>query len=278
MMAWQMPELPEVETIRRSLESRLIGRRIASVRIPPDTGKPVPVIKGMEEAVFRERAVGTAIEGVSRRGKYLILHLDNGQLLVVHLRMTGGLLFPEAPEDRYVRAVFTFDDGLEMRFSDLRKFGGFWLVDDISEVTPNLGPEPFDETFTVLSLAEALTGRKTPVKSVILDQKYVAGIGNIYADEACFAAGIDPRRLALTLNEDETAALHAAIRDVLLMGLDNGGASFRDYRNTGGNVGSMQKMVKVFRRQGKPCYTCGSEIVHVKIGGRSTHFCPTCQR
>jgi formamidopyrimidine-DNA glycosylase len=275
-----MPELPEVETIRRSLEARIIGRTITGVRIPLDTGKAVPVIKGMDESAFRESVVGAKIEAVDRRGKYLILHLDSGMLLVIHLRMTGALLFQEAPEDRYVRAIFTFDNGDEMRFTDLRKFGGFWLVEDISQAVASvLGPEPFDEdAFTVVALGKALEGRKSPVKAIILDQRHVAGIGNIYADEACYAAGIDPRRLGLSLDEDEVAALHASIRDVLLAGVEAGGASFKDYRNTTGNVGSMQKLVKVFRRTGKPCYGCGTTIERVKIGGRSTHFCPTCQR
>ena len=273
-----MPELPEVETIRRGLEKRLLGRRITSVRIPPDTGKAVPVIKGMEESAFRESVVGSAVEAVTRRGKYLMLELDTALTLVVHLRMTGALLFQEAPEDRFVRAIFTFDNGDEMRFTDMRKFGGFWLVDDISQVTTALGPEPFGDDFTTLSLSAALSGRKTPVKSVILDQKHVAGIGNIYADEACYAAGILPTRLALTLQANEITALHAAIREVLQAGVDSGGASFKDYRNTTGNVGSMQKMVKVFRRTGKPCYTCGTIIERVKVGGRSTHYCPACQR
>lgn len=273
-----MPELPEVETIRRSLEQRVIGRRITAVRIPLETGKAVPVIKGMDESAFREGVVGATIEAVSRRGKYLMMELDSGSMIVVHLRMTGALLFQEAPEDRFVRAIFTFDNGDEMRFTDMRKFGGFWLVDDISQVTTALGPEPFGESFSAASLAEALAGRKTPVKSVILDQRHVAGVGNIYADEACFAAGILPTRLALSLQDDEIAALHAAIRDVLQAGVDSGGASFKDYRNTTGNVGSMQNLVKVFRRTGKPCYTCGSIVERVKVGGRSTHYCPKCQR
>lgn len=273
-----MPELPEVETIRRALEARIIGRRITGFRVYPDAGKAVPVIKGMDESTFREAVVGSTVLQVSRRGKYLLLHLDSGLLLVIHLRMTGALLFQEAPEDRFVRASFTFDNGDEMRFTDLRKFGGFWIVEDINQVTIALGPEPLDsDGFTVSHLSQALAGRRAPVKSVILDQRRVAGIGNIYADEACFAAGIDPRRFAASLGPGEIAVLHGAIRDVLLRGLEAGGASFRDYRNTGGNVGSMQKLVRVFRRTGKPCYTCGSAVERVKIGGRSTHFCPTCQ-
>jgi formamidopyrimidine-DNA glycosylase len=272
-----MPELPEVETIRRGLEERLAGRTITTLRIPPDLGKPVPVVKGMDEASFREGVIGARIDGVSRRGKYLVLQLDSGQMLVIHLRMTGALLFQEAPEDRFVRAVFSFDDGSEMRFSDVRKFGGLWLVEDLSQVTQALGPEPLGDGFSEELLALAVAGRKAPVKSIILDQRRIAGIGNIYADEACFAAKINPQRLGATLTSEEVVGLHAAIRDVLTAGLDHGGASFRDYRNTGGNVGSMQKHVKVFRRTGKPCYVCGATIERVKVGGRSTHFCPTCQ-
>ena len=272
-----MPELPEVETIRQGLARRLTGRRITGLRLPPDSGRPVPVIKGMDEASFREGVVGARIEGVSRRGKYLALNLDSGSMLVIHLRMTGALLFPEAPGDRFVRAVFSFDDGTEMRFTDVRKFGGLWLVDDLSQVTTDLGPEPLGGEFTEALLAAAVAGRKAPVKSIILDQRRIAGIGNIYADEACFGAGLDPRRLGLTLTLADVHALHGAIRDALNAGLDHGGASFRDYRNTGGNVGSMQQHVKVFRRTGKPCYTCGTTIERVKVGGRSTHFCPQCQ-
>ena len=290
-----MPELPEVETIRRGLEARLTGRTITGLVIPPDRGRPVPVIKGIDEATFREGVVGARIEGVSRRGKYLSLHLEqrwgqtglgegaalgsiSGLMLVIHLRMTGALLFPEAPDDPYIRAVFTLDDGTAVRFSDLRKFGGLWLVDDLSQVTTGLGPEPLSEGFTLDSLTSAVEKRKAPVKAIILDQRRIAGIGNIYADEACFAAGIDPRRLGATINLEEATALHAAIRAVLMTGVEMGGASFRDYRNTGGNVGSMQKHVKVFRRTGKPCYTCGTTIERVKVGGRSTHYCPQCQR
>lgn len=273
-----MPELPEVETIRRGLEARLVGRTITGLRIPPDRGKPVPVIKGTDEATFREGVVGARIVGVSRRGKYLALNLDSGMMIVIHLRMTGALLFLEAPGDPHVRAVFTLDDGTTMRFTDVRKFGGLWLVDDLSQVTLNLGTEPLSEEFLPDVLTAAVIGRRAPIKSILLDQKSIAGIGNIYADEACFLAGVDPRRLGATLTPEETTALHAAIREVLNTGIENGGASFRDYRNTTGNVGSMQKMVKVFRRTGQECYTCNTVVERTVLGGRSTHYCPTCQK
>jgi formamidopyrimidine-DNA glycosylase len=275
-----MPELPEVETIRRDLEDRIAGRRITAVRLPPDSGKPVPVIKGIDEASFREGVVGARIEAVSRRGKYLILHLDSGLMLVVHLRMTGRLLHrhQDEPADLFLRAVLVLDDGYELRFTDIRKFGGLWLANDMSQVTKDLGPEPLSEGFQLDALAASLAGRKAPVKSLILDQRRIAGIGNIYADEACFNAGIDPRRLGGTLAPEEVLALHGAIREVLLFGVESRGASFRDYQDADGKSGNMQMYVKVFRRTGKPCYVCGTPIERVVVGGRSTHFCPTCQR
>jgi formamidopyrimidine-DNA glycosylase len=276
-----VPELPEVETIRRDLETRVVGRRITSLYIPPDTGKPVPVLKGIDQAMFREGVVGARIEAVERRGKYLALRLDTGTLIVVHLRMTGALLHRRsgAEPDRFLRAVLTLDDGSELRFTDIRKFGGLWLVDDFAEASSTgLGPEPLGEGFSVDVLSEAVAGRKAPVKSIILDQRRIAGIGNIYADEACFAAGLDPRRLGATLAAPDVEALHAAVRQVLLFGVESRGASFRDYKDAGGESGSMQMHVKVFRRTGKPCYTCGAIIERVKVGGRSTHFCPQCQR
>jgi formamidopyrimidine-DNA glycosylase len=276
-----MPELPEVETIRRDLEGRILGRRITAVRLPPDTGKPVPVLKGIDEAGFREGVVGATIEAVERRGKYLALRLDTGLLIAVHLRMTGKLLHRDAgaEPDRFLRIILVFDDGTELRFTDVRKFGGFWLVDNVDEAmsTP-MGPEPLSEGFTLQGLKAALAGRKAPVKAVILDQRRIAGVGNIYADEACFEAGIDPRRLGGTLKAKEVSRLHASVRNVLHLGVESRGASFRDYADADGKDGGMQMLVKVFRRTGKPCYTCGTIIERTKVGGRSTHYCPKCQR
>jgi formamidopyrimidine-DNA glycosylase len=275
-----MPELPEVETIRRDLESRVVGRRFTAVTIPPDIGKPVPVLKGIDEAAFREGIAGARIEGVERRGKYLALRLDSGDVLVVHLRMTGALLLrkPDDAPDRFVRAVLHLDDATELRFADMRKFGGFWLLEDIdAAASTGLGPEPLSEGFTVEGLARSMAGRKAPVKSILLDQRHIAGIGNIYADEACFAASIDPRRLGATLTPDEVTTLHAAVQSVLLFGVESRGASFKDYRDVAGESGSMHMYVKVFRRTGQPCYVCATPIERVKLGGRSTHFCPHCQ-
>jgi formamidopyrimidine-DNA glycosylase len=276
-----MPELPEVETIRRDLEGRVVGRCITGVRIPADTGKPVPVLKGVDEASFREGIVGTCIEGVERRGKYLVLRLDTGLLVVVHLRMTGRLLHRDADADpeRFLRLILLLDDGSELRFTDMRKFGGLWLVEDVALASAaSLGPEPLSEGFTVQHLAGVLKGRKAPVKAILLDQRHIAGIGNIYADEACFEARIDPRRLGATVKPAEAKRLHAAVREVLLHGVESRGASFSDYVDADGKSGAMQMHVKVFRRTGKPCYTCGTTIERTKVGGRSTHYCPKCQR
>jgi formamidopyrimidine-DNA glycosylase len=276
-----MPELPEVETIRRDLEALVIGKRIIGVTIAPEFGKPVTVLKGIDEATFREGVVGAQVDAVERRGKYLAMRLDTSALIVVHLRMTGTLLYrePSAPPERFLRLTLHLDDGHDLRFTDMRKFGGFWLVDDFTEASKGgLGPEPLSEEFTVEVLAAALAKRKAPVKSILLDQKYVAGIGNIYADEACYAACIDPRRLGADVTPEEVEKLHGAVKDVLLFGVASRGASFQDYKDLAGEEGSMHMHVKVFRRTGKPCYNCGKPIERVKLGGRSTHFCPRCQR
>jgi formamidopyrimidine-DNA glycosylase len=276
-----MPELPEVETIRRDLEALVTGKRITGVTIAPEYGKPVAVLKGIDEATFREGVVGARVEGVERRGKYLAMRLDTSALIVVHLRMTGTLLYrePSAPPERFLRLTLHLDDGHELRFTDMRKFGGFWLLDDFTEASKGgLGPEPLSEEFTVEVLTSALSGRKAPVKAILLDQKYVAGIGNIYADEACHAACIDPRRLGKDVMPDEVVKLHGAVKDVLLFGVASRGASFKDYKDVAGEEGSMHMHVKVFRRTGKPCYNCSTPIERVKLGGRSTHFCPRCQR
>ena len=271
-----MPELPEVETIRRDLEPCIVGCAITAVRITPDA---VPLIDGASPADFARRLKGRRIEALSRRGKYLILHLSGGLHLIVHLRMTGALLCRDgrAPADRYLRAVLALDDGTELRFADLRKLGRLRLAADPNEVVGRLGPEPLDAAFTAAALRQAIGMRRAPIKAVLLDQRALAGLGNIYADEALFAARIHPLRRADTLSEAENRRLHRSIRRVLRNALDNRGASFRDYVDGGGREGRHQFHVKVFRRTGRPCYVCGAEIGRIKLGGRSTHFCPRCQ-
>jgi formamidopyrimidine-DNA glycosylase len=193
--------------------------------------------------------------------------------------MTGSLLYRLSGDlpDAYVRAVITFDDGSELRYADLRKLGQMWLVDSPEEAVGALGPEPLDAAFTAARLRQTLSGRRAPLKSVLLDQRAIAGIGNIYADEALFAARIHPLRLAAGLSEAEAKRLHRAVRRVLNDALGNRGSSFRDYVDAAGREGTHQLRVKVFRRTGQPCYVCRTEIARIKVGGRSTHFCPHCQ-
>lgn len=272
-----MPELPEVETIVRDLRPRLAGRAITALRVLP--GNPT-LVRGGTPASLEAELRGSRIESIGRRGKYLLFALDNGCTLAVHLRMTGSLLHraPDAPADAYTRAVLSLDDGTELRFADLRKFGTLHLVAGQSEAPGALGPEPLGDDFSPRYLAARARGRTAPAKSFLLNQAIVAGVGNIYADEALFAAGIDPRRPAGELRRRELARLHAAIREVLEAGIRHRGVSFRNYVDAEGNAGANQTHVRVFRRTGQPCDVCATAIERVKLAGRSTHFCPRCQR
>jgi formamidopyrimidine-DNA glycosylase len=272
-----MPELPEVETIRRDLLPALTGRTITSAWISENAPRLVQLIAPDE---FVRLLTGHRIEDVSRRGKYLVLNLDRGMLWVIHLRMTGRFLHSETEcePDPYLRAKFSLDDDTWLCFNDLRKFGMMWLVDDWALVNPALGPEPLSEQFEAAAFAALLKRRAAPIKSVLLDQTVLAGIGNIYADEALFAARIDPRKAANKVTRPKAVRLHAAIIDVLQEALGDRGSSFRDYVDGRGNEGMHQLKVKVYRRTDDPCYACGAPVRRVVVGGRSTHFCPKCQR
>jgi len=276
-----MPELPEVETIRRDLLPLVRGRTVTEAWVSPNAPRLVQLIPPDE---FCRQLVGRRIEEISRRGKYLLFNLDAGLLWAVHLRMTGRLLHggSDCPDTPYLRARFRLDDpdgqaGTWLCFIDLRKFGTMWLVDDESIVTSKLGPEPLGDDFTLTYLRGLLARRSAPIKSTLLDQAAIAGIGNIYADEALFAARISPKRGADTLSRKAIERLHAGIRQVLVDALGDRGSSFRDYLDASGRSGGHQLKVKVFRRTGEPCFVCGALIKRVKLGGRSTHFCPKCQ-
>ena len=218
------------------------------------------------------------VRTVERRAKYIVIELD-GLVLVVHLRMTGHLSVVPAdtPRHKWDRTWFGLDDGTELRFRDLRKFGTIQLTPDLFAIIGKLGPEPLGKFFTPAVLKERLQRRKTKMKPLLLNQTFVAGIGNIYADEALFRAKIDPRRTADTLTDEDIANLHEAIRHVLWEGVKREGASISDYVKPDGKKGDMQNAVEVFRRTGAPCYTCGTPIERIKLAQRSTHFCPTCQ-
>jgi formamidopyrimidine-DNA glycosylase len=272
-----MPELPEVETIRRDLAPRILGRRVVEARLAPDAPR---LVQGETADSFCRRLAGRTIEEVARRGKYLLLRLDGGLTWIVHLRMTGGLIHAlgGCPEGRFLRGRFRLDDGSELCYVDMRKLGAMWLLEDESAVVGKLGPEPLDEAFGPRELRGLLAKRSAPVKAVLMDQGAIAGIGNIYADEALFEARIHPRKAARRLSARAAQRLHVAIRKVLAEALGDRGSSFRDYVDAQGQQGMHQFYVKVYRRSGLPCYVCGTAIKRVEVSGRSTHYCPKCQR
>ena len=271
-----MPELPEVETIRRDLEPLILGRRITNVDVDPAT---IHLLVGAPIETLRENLIGRTIEAVHRRGKYLMLGLDDGRWLVIHLRMTGRLIWRtrEAPDEQYQRAKIELDNGYDLRWSDLRKFGTWRLHESAAEVIDKLGPEPIDAALTLKIFRERLANRTAAVKAVLLDQRRFAGLGNIYVDEALYEAGIRPDTPAGMLSPAAIKRLFASSRSVLERGIENRGASFKDYVDGQGEPGSQHMHVQVFRRTGKPCYACGSEIRRTIVGGRSTHWCPRCQ-
>jgi formamidopyrimidine-DNA glycosylase len=275
-----VPELPEVETVRRRLEPVLRGRRFDRVEILDSrlTRPADPTEVAAELEAERVRAL-------DRRGKYLVVRFESGRSLLIHLRMTGSLLhmrrgrLPEA--DPHVRAVVSLDDGSDVMYRDVRRFGT-WLLAEPGEAEPYLaarvGGEPLTRAFTAKSLREALRGRRAPVKAAVLDQRRLAGVGNIYADEALWRAQIDPRRPAGELGDEELRALHRGIRAALRAGIARQGATLRDFRTPDGDSGSMQHEFKVYGRQGEPCERCGHAIEKIRAAGRGTWYCPGCQR
>lgn len=274
-----MPELPEVETIRARLAPRLEGRKLERVEIAdPRLTRPEP-----PEAVAAELE-GERIITVGRRGKYLVFGFESGRHLLVHLRMTGNVEHPAQgglAADPYRRAVVTLDDGSDVAYRDVRRFGTWALLEpgELEDyfAARRLGGEPLERGFTVRTLTQALEGRRAPIKAALLDQRAAAGIGNIYADEALWRARIHPLRPAGSLDADEIARLRKAIRAALEMGIARQGATLRDYRDPDGRRGRMQDEFKVYGRVGEPCLRCGTPIEKTRAGGRGTWYCPHCQ-
>jgi len=272
-----MPELPEVETVRRSLAPRIVGQVFRSV----DVDFP-GCLEGLAPHELNERLRGRCVEGTFRLGKYLGFSLDSGASLVIHLRMTGRLIFCEAThfeKTEYTRAVFHFVSGKAVRFDDQRKFGRvMWFANQSSlERRLALGYEPFDPRLGEREFSELLSGRRRSIKSFLLDQKHIAGIGNIYADEGLFRAGIAPWRPAGTLSQAEAARLLKAVREVLAEGIEYKGTSLRDYVDGDGRKGGFQERLRVYGREGKPCCLCGAAVERVVLAGRSSFYCPRCQ-
>ncbi|NLL89946.1 MAG: bifunctional DNA-formamidopyrimidine glycosylase/DNA-(apurinic or apyrimidinic site) lyase [Dehalococcoidales bacterium] len=268
-----MPELPEVETIKNDLMPHVAGRIIESVTLFWDRTLQQP---SKEE--FTRLIAGQKISGIDRRGKYLIFELESGYRLIMHMRMSGSLMLGRDNPPPHTRAVIHLDNGSAIYFNDPRKFGRMQLVKDCGCVLGKLGVEPLGEQFTVEMLAELLANRKTPIKGILLDQRLIAGIGNMYADEALFASKIHPTRPADSLTKKEIKQLHQAIREVLRLGIKNKGASVTNYFRPDGETGTAHRQFKVAHCKNKPCPVCGTPLERIRLHQRGTYFCPNCQK
>jgi len=273
-----MPELPEVETVRARLEPELVGRRFEEVEIYDSR-----LTRPFDPAEVAAELGGERVAALDRRGKYLIVRFESGRVLLIHLRMTGQLLHTNGSspaEDSHRRAVVKLDDGSDVIYRDMRRFGTWLLVEPgelDSYLDARVGGEPLAPAFTVRRLAEAVAGRRAPIKAVLLDQRRLAGVGNIYADEALWRARIHPLRIAGDLGDAELRALHRGIRVALKAGISRQGATLSTYRAPDGSRGRMQDAFKVYGRADEPCERCGTPIEKIRAAGRGTWYCPACQ-
>jgi len=275
----RMPELPEVETIKRGLQERIVGKTIAQVEIldPISIGVPPPeqFATALEKRLFTE---------VRRRGKYLIISLDFDKKLIAHLKMTGQLVYLEndVPREKHTYLIFHFTDGSQLRLNDARRFARLYLVSSLEDPVisglSNQGPEPLEDDFTLERFKKLFNKRKGQIKPLLLNQSFIAGIGNIYANEILFRARILPDRKANSLSEGEIEKLFKAIRETLAEGIKHRGTTIANYVDAEGEEGKFQNYLKVYGRSGKPCYECKGTIKHTIIGGRGSFFCPTCQK
>jgi formamidopyrimidine-DNA glycosylase len=270
-----MPELPEVETVVRNLRGPLVGRTIRGMWY--DWAR---TIQTPDPVSFADRITGQTVEAINRRAKYIICALTH-DLLVVHLKMTGRLYVTDAnavhDADRWVHFRLDLDGNQQLRFSDSRKFGRVYLTSDFADISPTLGPEPLAEGFTLAVFQERMARRKKNIKALLLDQSFVAGVGNIYADEALFRAGVNPLRRSEDLQADEIRRLHQTIQDALHAGIQHEGASINWYRKPDGTKGNSQDHFYVYGRDGQPCKKCDTLIQKIRVAQRGTHYCPICQ-
>jgi len=270
-----MPELPEVESIKNELLPHIVGRYISSLTM---FWSGIVHQPSVEE--FCSRLIGQKITVVARRGKYLIFSLGSGEALIVHLKMSGSLLLKplSAEPDKYTRAIIYLDNELQLCFRDPRKLGAMWLVGDIDSIVGKLGPEPLAASFTPQLLLERLAKRGAPIKAILCDQTFVAGIGNMYADEALFSARIHPLRLGKSLSQDEVERLYHSIQEVLSLAIGYKGASVDTYLRPSGELGTAHFHFQVAHRlSGNLCPVCGTPIERIAVRNRGTYFCPKCQ-
>jgi formamidopyrimidine-DNA glycosylase len=270
-----MPELPEVETTVNDLKPYVLGKRIENVDVFWNGTIVEPSVEK-----FRKGLIGRKIISLSRRGKHLIFELDNSQFWIVHMRMTGSLLLKPAGEEpaKAVGVIIHLDDRTAIHFRDMRHFGKMWLVKDKNSVIGKLGPEPLEPEFTPGVLEKILDHRRVAIKGLLLDQTLIAGIGNMYADEALYYARIHPLRLASSLTRAEIKRLHQAIQQVLFQGIRNKGASTETYIRPEGVKGEAHLQFQVAHRKGKDCPLCGGPITRITVHQRGTFFCPKCQK
>jgi formamidopyrimidine-DNA glycosylase len=273
-----MPELPEVETIRADLEGRLVGRAFTRVEVSWPRTVAVPDLD-----TFLSELPGHIVERAGRRGKYLVFDLDRGAALTVHLRMTGRLRWVagDTPPSQHARAVLYLDGDDALHFEDQRKFGRLYFTRDeaeLADVLRKLGPEPLEAAFTRQAFRQTIRGKRAQLKPLLLDQRFVAGLGNIYVDEALFRAKLHPLRRSDTLTDADIDRLHEGVVAALQHGIINRGTTLADYRDAWGTAGRNKERLLVFRREGKPCGVCGTPIEKIRVGQRGTHLCPSCQK
>lgn len=270
-----MPELPEVETVIRTLEHLISGRRIERVEVR------VPKMIQMDADVFCSQLAGQHFRAFSRRGKFLIFTMDS-VILAAHMRMEGKFYIqkPKEPISKHVHVIFDLDDGTQLRYHDTRKFGTMELLplgDDLSHFH-GLGPEPFDEQFNPVYCRTLLKKRWMPIKQALLDQSFVAGVGNIYANEICFALRVDPRKRCDQLTKAQTEALPEVTRQILSLAIEAGGSTIRSYTSSLGVTGRFQLQIQVHGREKEPCPLCGGPIKKIAVAQRGTYYCPHCQK
>lgn len=272
-----MPELPEVQTVVDEIRPQLMGCSFIGVEVDW-----APALATATIPSFQQCLVGQCIMGVRRRGKYIVLSLSSKDTLLIHLMMSGQLsIFPSSkPRDRHVHTRFLLNDGQELRFRDVRKLGRVYLVTNPEEVLGHLGPEPLDEAFTPQQFRVLFTRRRGRLKPLLLNQRFLAGLGNIYTDEVLFSARVHPLRQTDTLNDAQIVRLYQSIQSVLSQAIANRGTTLDDalYRRPDGTPGDYQNRLRVYGRTGEPCISCGTPIQRITVAGRGTHFCPRCQR
>ncbi|MBO2534097.1 DNA-(apurinic or apyrimidinic site) lyase [Planifilum fulgidum] len=274
-----MPELPEVETVKRTLQRLIIGKTVEDV----DVFLPKIIKEPSDVNLFVERLRGRKVTGLGRRGKFLKIFFDPW-VLVSHMRMEGRyrLLPREEPLEKHTHVVFRFADGTDLRYRDVRQFGTMHLFlrgeEERRPPLNKLGPEPLSEEFTLERFRKRLSGRTTRLKALLLNQEFLSGLGNIYVDEALFEAGLHPERPVPSLSEEESERLFRSIRSTLERAVEAGGSTVRSYVDGNGEMGMFQLQIQVYGRRGEPCPRCGGPIQRLVVAGRGTHLCPKCQR